>query len=116
MLLGAENIKDWLDQGLNTKKIHDLLAHPGVQVPYRTLARFAVERCGARCKTVTVAVHSEDKEGAAPPGSTPSAFTPSTASWTARRSLRAKRSWEFAGRATPAPTPPKTTKKSSAWR
>jgi hypothetical protein len=40
---------------LNVKKIHDLLARQGVAVPYRTLARFAVEGCGAGTKAVAVA-------------------------------------------------------------
>jgi transposase len=56
-LLGEEGrIKAWVDEGLNVKKVHDLLARQGLQVPYRTLARFAVERCGAGRQTVTVPV------------------------------------------------------------
>ena len=35
-------------------KIEELLARQGVRVPYRTLHRFAVERCGFRLKTTTV--------------------------------------------------------------
>jgi len=57
VLAGEEKrIKDWVEDGLNVKKIHDLLARQGVAVPYRTLARFAVERCGAGGKALTVAV------------------------------------------------------------
>jgi transposase len=56
-LAGEEKrINDWVEAGLNVKKIHDLLARQGVVVPYRTLARFAVERCGAGVKSLTVAV------------------------------------------------------------
>jgi hypothetical protein len=57
VLLGEEKrIKHWVEDGLNVKKIHDLLARQGVAVPYRTLSRFAVERCGAGGKGLTVAV------------------------------------------------------------
>lgn len=49
-------IKDWVEDGLNVKKVHDLLARRGVHVPYRTLVRFATERCGAGRKGLTVAV------------------------------------------------------------
>jgi hypothetical protein len=56
-LAGEEKrIKDWVEDGLNVKKIHDLLARQGVAVPYRTLARFATERCGAGRPGLTVAV------------------------------------------------------------
>ncbi len=37
-------------------KIEELLARQGVRVPYRTLHRFAVERCGFRAKNTTVRV------------------------------------------------------------
>jgi transposase len=48
VLLGEQDtIKDWIDHGLTVVKIHELLARRGVEVPYRTLMRFAVERCGA---------------------------------------------------------------------
>ena len=57
VLAGEEKrIKDWVEDGLNVKKIHDLLARQGVVVPYRTLARFATERCGAGGRDLTVAV------------------------------------------------------------
>jgi transposase InsO family protein len=56
LLEHEERIAAWVDEGLNLKKVHDLLARQGTRVPYRTLARFAVERCGAGRKTITVAV------------------------------------------------------------
>lgn len=56
LLNEEERIKTWVDGDLNVKKIHDLLGRQGVQVPYRTLARFAVERCGAGRNTTTVPV------------------------------------------------------------
>lgn len=57
MLLGEEaRIKEWVAQDLTVVKIGILLARRGVVVPHRTLARFAVERCGAGRRTVTVRV------------------------------------------------------------
>jgi hypothetical protein len=41
-----ELIGGWVGKGLRLTKIADLLARRGVVVPYRTLHRFAVERCG----------------------------------------------------------------------
>ena len=41
---------------LSVVKIEELLARSGCVVPYRTLHRFAVERCGFRPKTTTVRV------------------------------------------------------------
>jgi len=60
----CKQVMDWVEEGLNLKKIHDLLARQGVHVPYRTLARFAVERCGAgkRATTVPVADPEPGKE------------------------------------------------------
>lgn len=56
-LAGEEQrIKDWVEDGVKVKKIHELLARRGIVVPYRTLARFANERCGAGSKRLTVAV------------------------------------------------------------
>ena len=53
-LLGEEErIKEWLKQDLTVTKIGILLARRGVAVAPRTLARFAVERCGAGRRTVT---------------------------------------------------------------
>jgi transposase len=61
-LLGhEEQIRSWVSGGdgqdpLSIVKIEELLARQGVVVPYRTLHRFAVERCGFRVKTSTVRV------------------------------------------------------------
>ncbi len=56
-LLGEEErIKDWVAQDLTVVKIGILLARRGVVVPHRTLARFAVERCGAGRRSTTVRV------------------------------------------------------------
>ena len=41
---------------LSIVKIEELLARQGCVVPYRTLHRFAVERCGFRVKTTTMRV------------------------------------------------------------
>ena len=56
LLAEQERMKGWVDQGLTVVKIHDLLGRRGVHVPYRTLTRFAVERCGAGRKRTTVPV------------------------------------------------------------
>ena len=56
-LLGEEaRITEWLKQDLTVVKIGVLLARRGVVVPHRTLARFAVERCGAGRRSTTVRV------------------------------------------------------------
>ena len=47
LLREEEQIKAWLKQELTVVKIGILLRRRGVEVPPRTLARFAVERCGA---------------------------------------------------------------------
>lgn len=55
-LLGEEkHIKQWVDQ-LTVVKIGILLGRRGVVVPHRTLARFAVQRCGAGRRSTTVRV------------------------------------------------------------
>jgi transposase len=41
-----EQISEWVERDLSVVKIADLLARRGVLVPYRTLHRFCVERCG----------------------------------------------------------------------
>jgi transposase len=51
-----ETIRGWVGAGLRLTKICDLLARRGVQVPYRTLNRFATERCGFAQRRVTVRV------------------------------------------------------------
>jgi transposase len=56
-LLGEEErIRAWVVEDLTVVKIGILLARRGVVVPHRTLARFAVERCGAGRRSTTVRV------------------------------------------------------------
>ena len=56
-LLGEEErIKEWVKKDLTVVKIGILLARRGVVVPHRTLARFAVQRCGAGRRSTTVRV------------------------------------------------------------
>lgn len=60
-----EQIRAWVagepgSKGLTLVKIEALLARQGCQVPYRTLHRFATERCGYRVKTTTVRVADGD--------------------------------------------------------
>lgn len=62
LLAREEQIKAWVAGGkghdpLSIVKIGELLARAGCVVPYRTLHRFAVERCGFRVKTTTVRVN-----------------------------------------------------------
>jgi transposase len=47
-------------KALSVVKVHELLARQGCVVPYRTLHRFAVERCGFRVKDTTVRVVDGD--------------------------------------------------------
>ena len=60
-LLGHEQqVRDWIKGELQLTNIHGKLTRQGVVVPYRTLHRFAVERCGfGRC-TATVRVADGD--------------------------------------------------------
>jgi transposase len=52
-----EEIQAWVKQGLTVVKIGVLLERQGVAVPYRTLHRFCVERCGyGRAAATTVRV------------------------------------------------------------
>jgi transposase len=51
-----EQIRKWVMQDLRLTKIAELLARRGMTVPYRTLHRFAVERCGFGRRDVTVRV------------------------------------------------------------
>lgn len=57
-----EQIKAWLAgdgkdaKPLSVVKVHELLARRGCAVPYRTVHRFATERCGYRAKDTTVRV------------------------------------------------------------
>lgn len=56
LLAEEEQIKTWVTDGLTVVKIGVLLTRKGVEVPHRTLARFAVERCGAGRSSTTVRV------------------------------------------------------------
>jgi hypothetical protein len=56
LLNEEQQIRAWLKDDLTVTKIGILLERKGVVVPPRTLARFAVERCGAGRRTVTVRV------------------------------------------------------------
>ena len=62
LLAHEEQITAWVKGGgkeappLSIVKIEELLARQGVRVPYRTLHRFAAERCGFRAKSTTVRV------------------------------------------------------------
>jgi transposase len=62
LLVGhEEQIRAWVSGGkgqepLSVVKVEELLARQGVRVPYRTLHRFAVERCGFRVRSTTVRV------------------------------------------------------------
>lgn len=51
-----DRIKTWVSEDLTVVKIGILLARRGVVVPHRTLARFAVQRCGAGRRSTTVRV------------------------------------------------------------
>jgi transposase len=51
-----EQIRKWVKQDLRLTKIAELLGRRRVAVPYRTLHRFAVERCGFGRRDVTVRV------------------------------------------------------------
>jgi transposase len=56
LLAEEDRIKAWVAQDLTVVKIGILLARRGVAVPPRTLARFAVQRCGAGRRKTTVRV------------------------------------------------------------
>jgi len=49
-------IREWVQAGLQLTNIHGKLERRGVPVPYRTLHRFAVERCGFGRTRATVRV------------------------------------------------------------
>jgi transposase len=57
LLQHEKQIKTWVDDDLTVVKIGILLRRKGIDVPHRTLARFAAERCGAsRRRKTTVRV------------------------------------------------------------
>ncbi len=53
-------ITTWVEEGLQLTNIHGKLTRRGVAVPYRTLHRFAVERCGFGRRQSTVRVADGD--------------------------------------------------------
>lgn len=62
LLAREEQITVWVVGGegvqpLSIVKIEELLARQGAVVPYRTLHRFAVERCGFRVKATTMRIN-----------------------------------------------------------
>jgi len=62
LLARQGQITAWMAGGsgqppLSVVKIEELLARQGCVVPYRTLHRFAVERCGFRVKTTTMRIN-----------------------------------------------------------
>ncbi len=56
LLAEEAQVKAWVEEGLTVVKIGILLRRRGIEVPHRTLARFAVERCGAGRRKTTVRV------------------------------------------------------------
>jgi transposase len=65
LLAHQERIRGWVageggGEPLSIVKVEELLARQGCVVPYRTLHRFAVERCGFRPKKTTVRVADGD--------------------------------------------------------
>ena len=57
LLVHEQQLRKWIGaDGLQLTNIHGKLARRGVVVPYRTLHRFAVERCGFGQRTATVRV------------------------------------------------------------
>ena len=59
-----ETIKAWIDKDkLNLVKVHELLSRKGVEVPYRTLHRFAVAECGFGRRQPTVRVNDGEPGG-----------------------------------------------------
>jgi transposase len=56
LLLVQDDITGWIAEGLQLTNIHGKLQRRGVAVPYRTLHRFAVERCGFGRRKATLRV------------------------------------------------------------
>jgi transposase len=56
LLAEEARIREWVEQDLQLTNIHGKLGRRGVVVPYRTLHRFAVERCGFGRRRPTVRV------------------------------------------------------------
>jgi transposase len=60
LLVVEDEICGWVREGLQLTNIHGKLDRQGVAVPYRTLHRFAVERCGFGRRTATLRVADGD--------------------------------------------------------
>lgn len=56
LLAHERQIRDWIENDLQLSNIHGKLTRRGVEVPYRTLHRFAAERCGFGRRQPTVRV------------------------------------------------------------
>src|SRR4249919_3697071 len=57
LLAEEARIRDWIERDeLQLTNVHGKLAHRGIAVPYRTLHRFAVARCGFGRRRPTVRV------------------------------------------------------------
>jgi transposase len=56
LLTVEADIRTWVEDGLQLTNVHGKLERLGVAVPYRTLHRFAVERCGFGRTRATVRV------------------------------------------------------------
>jgi transposase len=52
-----DQIREWVADDLSIVKIEELLTRSGTLVPYRTVHRFAVERCGFRVRATTTRVN-----------------------------------------------------------
>lgn len=82
LLAEEDRIKTWVQQELTVVKIGILLARRGVVVRHRTLARFAVQRCGAGRRSTTVRVDDP------PPGVEDLCGAPHRASYVAPANMR----------------------------
>jgi transposase len=60
LLAVEDEIRGWIGDELQLTNIHGKLIRRGVMVPYRTLHRFAVERCGFGRRKATVRVADGD--------------------------------------------------------
>jgi transposase len=60
LLAVEDDLRGWVELGLQLTNVHGKLTRQGVVVPYRTLHRFAVERCGFGRVRSTVRVADGD--------------------------------------------------------
>jgi len=56
LIAQEDQVRQWVDQDLQLTNIHGKLTRRGVVVPYRTLHRFASERCGFGARQATLRV------------------------------------------------------------